>query len=58
MSQISESEIKSMTKKQNYMRGLRAEIDVIEQNVQGMILHEILQVIDKYETESNKESEK
>ena len=67
MSEISETEIKSMTKEQNYMRGyedgksdvldkIRAEIDGLtyywcEINPRTVI-NEVLGIIDKYKAES------
>ena len=66
MSEISESEIKSMTKEQNYMRGyedgksdvldkIRAEIDqYLFQNEFGSEYRkEISQIIDKYKAEGS-----
>lgn len=68
MSEISESEIKSMTKEQNYMRGyedgksdvldkIRAEIDqYLFQNEFGSEYRkEISQIIDKYKAEGSGE---
>ena len=68
MSEISETEIKSMSKEQNYMRGyedgksdvldkIRAEIEQLRKHKdyldeQGAIIIEILNIIDKYNTES------
>ena len=67
MSEISETEIKSMTKEQNYMRGykdgrsdvldkIRAEIEHLtyywcEVNPRSVI-DDVLQIIDKYKVES------
>ena len=67
MSEISETEIKSMTKEQNYTRGyfdgkqdvldkIRAEIDGLtyywcEVNPKSVI-DDVLQIIDKYKAES------
>ena len=71
MSEISENEIKSMTKEQNYMRGykdgksdvldkIKDELD-LETRVQvkhytnsDAIINAVLDVIDKYKTESEK----
>lgn len=69
MSEISETEIKSMTKEQNYMRGykdgksdvldkMRAEIKETKNNPwfnmvsKETILEVIIEIIDKYKTES------
>lgn len=69
MSEISETEIKSMTKEQNYMRGykdgksdvldkIRAEIDGLtyfwcEVNPKSVI-DDVLEIIEKYKVESEK----
>lgn len=67
MSEISETEIKSMTKEQNYMRGyedgksdvldkIRAEIaehaDRLTDSLYGDGLRHALDIIDKYKAES------
>lgn len=76
MSKITETEIKSMTKEQNYLRGytdgksdvldkIRAEIEQnaypivhgVNNHENGMTLYGILQIIDKYKTESEERDE-
>lgn len=67
MSEISEIEIKSMTKEQNYMRGYENGksdvLDKIRAEIEGLtyywcevnpksVIDDVLQIIDKYKAES------
>lgn len=69
MSEISETEIKSMTKEQNYMRGyadgksdvldkMRAEIDKLSRHFYSLNPQYLLDMIDKYKAESEVDNAK